>query len=142
MINFVGRLLKMSNFTNHMRNLWIKISLFRLNSKNFFRHFLTIRIFEKFNKASGVKSGVPSSINDKSVRYIPRYGMQGGSHRWSASRITRNLPSEQTTACNFVIVDLICKIIYVKNLMPLKAIKNGIILHFWALCPTSFSFEI
>lgn len=35
---------------------------------------LTIRIFEKFNKPSGVKSGVPSSIKDKSVRYIPRYG--------------------------------------------------------------------
>lgn len=33
---------------------------------------LTIRIFEKFSKPSGVKSGVPSSMNDKSVRYIPR----------------------------------------------------------------------
>ncbi|HEY5236287.1 MAG TPA: hypothetical protein VIJ14_08930 [Rhabdochlamydiaceae bacterium] len=46
-------------------------------------------------------------MNDKSVKYIPRYGIHGGSQRCSASRITLNLPSEQTTACSFVIVDLI-----------------------------------
>jgi len=46
-------------------------------------------------------------MKDKSVRYIPRYGIHGGSHRCNASRITRNLPSEQTTACNFAMVDLI-----------------------------------
>lgn len=67
----------------------------------------TILIFEKFNNPSGVKSGVPSSMNDKSVRYIPKYGIHGGSHRCNASRITRNLPSEQTTACSFAMVDLI-----------------------------------
>lgn len=69
-----------------------------------------MRILEKLSSPSGVKSGVPSSMNDKSVKYMPKYGMQGGSHRWSASRITLNLPSEQTTDCSFVIVDLIWKI--------------------------------
>lgn len=47
-------------------------------------------------------------MNDKSVRYIPRYGMHGGSHRCNASRIARNRPSEHTTACSFVMVCLIC----------------------------------
>lgn len=57
----------------------------------------TILILEKFSRPSGVKSGVPSSINDKSVRYMPKYGMHGGSHRCKASRIARKRPSEQTT---------------------------------------------
>lgn len=69
----------------------------------------TIRILEKFNKPSGVKSGVPSSIKDKSVRYMPRYGIHGGSHRCNASRITRNLPSAQTTACSLLMVCFIYK---------------------------------
>lgn len=72
----------------------------------------TIRIFEKFNKPSGVKSGVPSSINDKSVKYMPKYGMHGGSHRCKASRITRNLPSAQTTACSLLMVCFIWWILY------------------------------
>lgn len=41
---------------------------------------LTILIFEKLIRPSSVMFDVPSSINDRSVRYIPRYGMQGGSH--------------------------------------------------------------
>lgn len=53
---------------------------------------------------------MPSSINDKSVRYMPKYGMHGGSHRCKASRITRNLPSAQTTACSLLMVCFIyCK---------------------------------
>lgn len=56
----------------------------------------TILILEKFNNPSSVKFGVPSSMNDKSVRYIPKYGIQGGSHRCNASRILRNLPSVET----------------------------------------------
>lgn len=68
---------------------------------------LTIRILEKFSKPSAVKSGVPSSMNDKSVRYMPKYGMQGGSHLCNASRIARNRPSEQTTDWSLDIVCLI-----------------------------------
>jgi hypothetical protein len=70
---------------------------------------LTIRILLKFSKPSGVKSGVPSSMNDKSVKYIPKYGIHGGSQRCNASRITLNRPSEHTTACSLVIVCFICK---------------------------------
>ena len=33
---------------------------------------ITILILEKLSKPSSVKSGVPSSMNDKSVRYMPR----------------------------------------------------------------------
>lgn len=66
-----------------------------------------IRILEKFSRASGVKSGVPSSMKLKSVKYMPRYGIHGGSHRCNTSRIARNRPSEQMTACSFVIVCLI-----------------------------------
>lgn len=40
--------------------------------------FLTILIFEKLTRPSSVKFGVPSSINARSVKYIPRYGTQGG----------------------------------------------------------------
>lgn len=68
---------------------------------------ITILILEKFSNRSCVKSGVPSSINDKSVKYIPRYGIHGGSQRCKASRIARNRPSEQITACSLVIVCLI-----------------------------------
>lgn len=39
----------------------------------------TILIFEKFKSPSGVKFVVPSSMNERSDKYIPRYGMQGGS---------------------------------------------------------------
>ena len=42
--------------------------------------YCTILILEKFTSLSSVISGVPSSMNDRSVRYIPRYGIQGGSH--------------------------------------------------------------
>lgn len=38
----------------------------------------TILILEKLTRPSSVKFGVPSSIKAKSVRYIPRYGTQGG----------------------------------------------------------------
>ena len=31
----------------------------------------TILIFEKFNNPSSVKFGVPSSMNDRSARYMP-----------------------------------------------------------------------
>lgn len=41
---------------------------------------ITILILEKLSSPSSVKFGVPSSMKDKSVRYIPRYGMHGGSH--------------------------------------------------------------
>ncbi len=40
--------------------------------------FRTILIFEKLTRPSSVKFGVPSSINARSVKYIPRYGTQGG----------------------------------------------------------------
>lgn len=32
----------------------------------------TIRILEKLSKRSGVKSGVPSSMNERSVKYMPK----------------------------------------------------------------------
>lgn len=41
-------------------------------------HAPTILILEKLTRPSSVKFGVPSSIKAKSVRYIPRYGTQGG----------------------------------------------------------------
>lgn len=41
-------------------------------------HTLTILILEKLTRPSSVKFGVPSSIKAKSVRYIPKYGTQGG----------------------------------------------------------------
>lgn len=78
--------------------------VYRLFSK---QCLLTIRILEKFSNPSAVKSGVPSSMNDKSVRYMPKYGMQGGSHLCNASRIARNRPSEQTTDWSLDIVCLI-----------------------------------
>lgn len=56
-----------------------------------------MRILEKFKSPSSVKFGVPSSINDKSVKYSPKYGMQGGSHRCKASLKFRKRPSDETT---------------------------------------------
>ena len=61
----------------------------------------TIRIFAKFNKPLSVKFGVPSSINVRSDRYIPRYGIHGGSVRCNESLKLRYLPSEDTKLCNF-----------------------------------------
>lgn len=43
---------------------------------------LTILILEKLTSPSSVKFGVPSSINAKSVRYMPRYGTHGGLQLW------------------------------------------------------------
>lgn len=40
--------------------------------------FLTILILEKLTRPSSVKLGVPSSMNARSVRYMPRYGTHGG----------------------------------------------------------------
>jgi hypothetical protein len=54
-----------------------------------------------------VKFGVPSSINERSVRYMPRYGMQGGSQRCKASRKFRKRPSDETMFCSFSIVCLV-----------------------------------
>lgn len=68
---------------------------------------LTIRIFEKFSNPSGVKSDKPSSRKFKSVKYIPKYGIHGGSHRCNASRSPRNRPSDDTIACNRSCVCLI-----------------------------------
>lgn len=68
---------------------------------------LTILILEKLSRPSGVKSFVPSSMKDKSVRYMPKYGIQGGSILFNSSRIARNRPSEQTTDWSFEIVCLI-----------------------------------
>lgn len=59
----------MANFTDDVGNLGRKISSVKIDLMKF---QLTILILEKFNSPSGVKSGVPSSINDKSVKYIPR----------------------------------------------------------------------
>lgn len=115
-INFVRRLLEVAYLTYNVGNLQMKscVSLDAMRCgmvagpvTEVGPYALTIRILEKLSSPSGVKSGVPSSMKDRSVRYMPRYGMQGGSHRCSASRITRNLPSEHTTACSLVIVDLI-----------------------------------
>lgn len=115
-----GLKLKIANA--HIANIHIThpihiISIIRANIYNImsekatiaeYNFIHTIRILEKFNKPSGVKSGVPSSINDKSVRYMPKYGIHGGSQRCNASRITRNLPSAQTTAWSLLIVCFIC----------------------------------
>lgn len=59
-------------------------------------YILTIRNLEKFNNPSSAKLGVPSSKKDKSLRYIPKYGIHGGSHLCRASRRFLNLPSEET----------------------------------------------
>jgi hypothetical protein len=56
---------------------------------------------------SSVKLGVPSSINERSVRYMPRYGMHGGSQRCKASRKFRKRPSDETIFCSFSIVCLV-----------------------------------
>jgi hypothetical protein len=68
---------------------------------------LTILILEKLRSPSSVKFGVPSSINERSVRYMPRYGMQGGSQRCKASRKFRKRPSDETMFCSFSIVCLV-----------------------------------
>ena len=41
---------------------------------------VTILILAKFRRPFSVKFGVPSSMNVRSDKYIPRYGMLGGSH--------------------------------------------------------------
>ena len=69
----------------------------------------TILILEKLRSPSSVKLGVPSSMKLRSVRYIPRYGMQGGSHLWRASRRLRKRPSEQTSACSLSRVWRVCE---------------------------------
>lgn len=46
----------------------------------------TILIFEKLISPSSVVLGDPSSMKDRSVRYIPRYGIHGGSQ-------LKNIPS-------------------------------------------------
>lgn len=69
---------------------------------------MTILILEKLSKPSSVKSGVPSSMNDRSVRYMPRYGIHGGSQRCRASRRFRNLPSVETILWSLSIVCLVC----------------------------------
>ena len=80
-----------------------------MNKKQNFEchHYHTILILEKFNKPSSVKFGVPSSMKDKSVKYIPKYGIHGGSQRCNASRILRKRPSVETNVCNFSIVCLV-----------------------------------
>lgn len=90
------------NFFNKFREGWELFDfLLSLNLR-------TILILEKFNRPSSVKLGVPSSMNDRSVRYMPRYGMHGGSHLCSASLRFRNLPSADTMVCSFSIVCLVC----------------------------------
>lgn len=98
----------MSDFSNHMCYLKIDVTPIILKSISYFA-LLTILIFEKFKRPSGVKSGVPSSMKLKSVKYKPKYGMQGGSHLWRASLSTLNLPSDDTTLCNLAIVWRVCK---------------------------------
>ena len=39
-----------------------------------------MRILEKLMRPSSVTLDVPSSMNERSVRYMPKYGMHGGSH--------------------------------------------------------------
>lgn len=55
----------------------LHVTLDRLDFLNSFR-LLTILILEKLTRPSSVKLGVPSSIKARSVRYIPKYGTQGG----------------------------------------------------------------
>ena len=43
-------------------------------------HTLAILILETLTKCSSLTLGVPSSMKHKSVKYIPRKGIQGGSH--------------------------------------------------------------
>lgn len=51
-----------------------------------------------------------SSMNDRSVRYMPKYGMHGGSQRCSASRMLRKRPSVETSVCSLSIVCLDCSV--------------------------------
>lgn len=55
-----------------------------LGKKACFR--LTILILEKLTSPSSVKFGVPSSINAKSVRYMPKYGTHGGLQLWGMNK--------------------------------------------------------
>lgn len=97
----------MADFPYYVGDL--KIEPGQVAYRNFYVANITIRILEKFSKPSWVKFGVPSSIKDRSVKYRPRYGIQGGSHLCKASRRDRNLPSDETIFCNFSIVCFVCK---------------------------------
>lgn len=46
----------------------------------------TILILEKLTNPSSVKFGVPSSMNAKSVRYMPKYGTHGGLQLWAINQ--------------------------------------------------------
>ena len=79
--NHVGYLKRMNIYHNTARELRPT-----LNRQSYAMMLLfskaqqTILIFEKLTRPLSVKLGVPSSMKDRSVRYMPRYGMQGGSH--------------------------------------------------------------
>ena len=51
-----------------------------------------------------MKSGVLSSIKTRSIKYIPKYGIHGGSNLCMASLKFLNRPSEDTKVCKSSIV--------------------------------------
>ena len=59
--------------------------------------YLTILIFEKLINPSSVVFEVPSSMNDRSVKYIPKYGMHGGSDLQAIVNNTVVLQIQQQT---------------------------------------------
>lgn len=83
MIYLVGRLLEVTNFPDDVSNLLnvthkkkqheSSMNLpIRLHKSRVLINLITILILEKLSNPSGVKSGVPSSMKLKSVRYMPR----------------------------------------------------------------------
>lgn len=101
--DFVGSLLELPYFADHMSNLkrqnimrksfdaclsqTTNISKMRvfgyisISALSDVRKIHTILILAKLRSPLSVKLGVPSSMNVRSDRYMPRYGMHGGSVR-------------------------------------------------------------
>lgn len=81
MLYSVRSLLELPDLPDDVRYLKQTTKALRRSACHCVRRVLsapTILILEKLTRPSSVKFGVPSSIKAKSVRYIPRYGTQGG----------------------------------------------------------------
>lgn len=75
MLDLVASRLEVPYFTDDMSHLFVfngQGLAKQLKANDNQDEITTILILEKLSKPSSVKSGVPSSMNDKSVRYMPR----------------------------------------------------------------------
>ena len=91
---------------------------------------LTILIFAKFRSPFSVKLGVPSSIKVRSERYIPRYGILGGSHLESMillmNFISNRIPMQSITKISMSSIAVCDSMKFLNSALALKVFFNCI----------------